>query len=422
MGASLSTLGGWTLILCIAGYYGFRYLDDGRQRGAARAAAQRLRAEERQNIQVRKEPKEKAKRQRVEALSNTPEDSDKTAKPKPRVTKAGQSADLSSDDGVDNREFARQLASVKQGTSFSGGKKTDEKKQKSVKQSRAQERETKPEDIVVSAPSSTAGVDADDDQSSVTSPEVTAADAGDVSDMLERPTNTGPSVLRLTDTDKAPKNNGKPAKAPEKVETKKQRQNRQKVEAAKTAREEAEQDRKVKLEAQRRLARISEGRAAKDGSAFMASVAASSAWTSNGVNGKSNGDSGVVPVQPLDTFSSTDASKSSVPSVGKADSWMSSLPSEEEQLEMIREEEAWSTVQTKKATKGKKKEITGDNNDDQIVSKPLPVTPVVQEPVITKAPPPAVTNGKPTKSFSQKSSFAALSTNDEPDVEEEWDV
>lgn len=427
MGASLSTLGGWTLVLCIAGYYAFRYIEDGRAREAARAASHKQRLEDRQNLQSRKENKDKAKRQRGGSYTKDIEDSDKATKAKPRTSKpsppTNQVVDYSSDDGADNREFARQLASIKQGTSFTGPKKGDEKRQKSVKQSQAQEREDK-----VSAPSSTAGADADDDQSPIASPEARPIDAGGVSDMLDQPSNNGPSVLRLTDTDKTKKKE-KNAKAPEKTETKKQRQNRQKAEAAKLAREEAEQDRKVKLEAQRRLARVSEGRAAKDGSSSAASYNGPSAWTNNGQNGTSNGgnsNGGFMPVQPLDTFNTaqpTNASKAPAPSAGKADSWISSLPSEEDQLELLRdEEEAWNTVKAKKASKTKRKEATGDDvKANEAISKAEPVAPVTSQPVVTKAQSAGV-NGRPSKTFTQQSSFAALSSNDEHEVEEEWDV
>ncbi|KAK4194971.1 hypothetical protein QBC40DRAFT_317726 [Triangularia verruculosa] len=74
------------------------------------------------------------------------------------------------------QDLARQLASIKQGTNLNASKKADEKRQKSVKQSRAQIIDEKggwepaiglflAEEPKVSAPSSTAGVDADDDAS-----------------------------------------------------------------------------------------------------------------------------------------------------------------------------------------------------------------------------------------------------------------
>lgn len=431
MGVSMSTLGGWSVILCIAGYYAFRHIENNRKREAARAAAHKHRLEDKQNIQSRKDVKDKAKRQRGESYSKEAELQEKVQKPKPRTTKpappakpsapAKQVSSYSSEDDVDNREFARQLASVKQGTNFSGPKKGEEKRQKSVKQSRAQEQDDK-----VSAPSSTAGADADDDQSPMASPEVHASNPGGVSDMLERPAD-GPSILRLTDTDKATKKDKKKAKAAEKTESKKQRQNRQKVEAAKVAREEAEAERKVKMEAQRRLARISEGRAAKDGSTFTAAQNAQSAWSSNN-NGTSNGNtSNGGFVQPLDTFNTTQSSTTApqksapAPSGGKAEGWLSSIPSEEEQMEMLREEEAWSTVKPKKSTKAKK-DVSGDEaKETKAVSKPEQAAPVASKPVVAKVPGAGGINGKKAP-ISQQSSFAALTPADEVEAEEEWDV
>lgn len=456
----MSTLGGWTIIICIAGYYAFRYSSDAQRQVIARTA-QNKRIEDRSRPQAPKDNKDKAKRQRKETFSKKAEQSDKTqpkqqeapAKPLPATSK--RQADDTSDDNISNREFAKQLASIKQGTNFNGPKKTSEKKQKSVKQSRAQEKETFAEvaakDNKVSAPSSTTGAEGDDDESSIASPEVTPADAGDVSDMLERPSSTGPSVLRLTETDKV--NAKKPKKPTEKqpVETKKQRQNRAKVEAAKLAREEAEADRKKKAEAQRRLARISEGRAAKDGSSFTAaSQPKSNVWTGNSVNGAngtsvshsaSSGD--FVPVQPLDTFSASNgatigtanesrAEKASS-DIPKADNWMSSLPSEEEQIARLQDDDNWNTVPSKKARK-KSKTTAGDSTDNasvtSSVTKPQHVVPVSNSPVVVSsetrrqsATKPA--SSRPTKTFGQQSSFAALSSDDHTDgaqEEQEWDV
>ncbi|KAK0630146.1 hypothetical protein B0T17DRAFT_486923 [Bombardia bombarda] len=435
MGASMSTLGGWAVIFLIFGYVRYSTTRTKRLRETQRtAAAQRLRNEDRQSQQARKDAEKKAKRQRLEAHSKDAEDLDKAAKSKARAPKAAPVAtqatnDDSSDDGVDNREFARQLASIKAGTNLNTPKKAEEKRQKSVKQSRARVIEDKAEIKPVSAPSSTAGADADDDESSAASPEVTAADSAGIADMLESKA-SGLSVLRLTDTDKVKQKAAKAAKAPEKTETKKQRQNRLKAEAAKVAREDAEKERKVALEAQRRLARVSEGRAAKDGSAFMASQAAQSAWSGSATNGTAgsvtNGDS--EPVQPLDTFENISYSevasppKASPEVPSKPDSWITSLPSEEEQLELLRGEEAWNTVKTKKTTKGKKSGAATEGTAEA-ERQPLQAAPVVSQPVAPKT---SAVNGssRPTKSLYQQSSFAALGTNDDDDaeVENEWDV
>ncbi|KAI0533920.1 hypothetical protein GGR58DRAFT_85434 [Xylaria digitata] len=302
-----------------------------------------------------------------------------------------------------DRDFARQLSNTHAGTKFNT-KKSDEKRQKSVKQSKAQE--IIPDKI--SAPSSTTG-DADDDLSPQVSPVITAADSQGVSDMLE-PVAPGPSVLRLTGTDSVKKPKERKAKAPEPVETKKQRQNRKKAEAAKAAREEEEKERKVKMEQQRRTARIAEGRAAKDGSTF---VATQNAWSSQPANGSDS-------VQLLDTFEQQPkpepikATTSATAAPTTKDPW-SGLPSEEEQLEMIRQEDLWNEVKTKK--KGKKKDATTEvsvtpsqpTNGNRAATATSKPTNGSKKPIIT----------------SSSSSFAALTpeeVDDNDEIEEEWDV
>jgi len=410
MGVSMSTLGGWAVIIALAGFY--YYTSQPKQ--PARIATQAKKKLE-TIPQARKELKEKAKRQRTEAFTS---DTAKPSQPKSRVsetfTAPSRSADYSSDD-VDNKEFARQLASVKQGTSLNAPKK-DEKRQKSVKQSRAQAIDQPASATKASAPSSTAGADADDDESPIASPEVVAADSGDI------------------------KKKENKAKAPEKVETKKQRQNRQKAEAAKAAREDAEKDRQVALENQRRLARISEGRAAKDGSAFMAAQAVKSVWKDDGANTQptSSNTNDEAADEVLNTFGAAKLVAAPVtkatpvktaPSVpSKNENWMTALPSEEEQLEIIRgQDDAWSTVTTKK-TKGKKKASAESQDESEATdSQPAKVAaPVPSEAAVVAAPKASATtaNGKQVRQgLHQQSSFAALSVpDDEEEIEKEWDV
>ncbi|KAK4161984.1 hypothetical protein QBC43DRAFT_216374 [Cladorrhinum sp. PSN259] len=443
MGVAMSTLFSWGFVLgVIALYYSYSSKRD-KLRPSVRPAVQRQRLEEKQ---PKKETKEKAKRQRVEAHKDT--ESIKPTQPKERAPKSSSSnkqakapvAEDSSDDGIDNREFARQLASIKQGTNLNAPKKADEKRQKSVKQSRAQiiddatneTKATKPSaPAPVSAPSSAAGVDADDDESSSASPELKATDAGDVSDMLE-PKSSGPSVLRLTDTDKVKPKKEKNAKEPEKTETKKQRQNRKKKEQEQEQRREDEKHRKAAEEAQRRVARIAEGRAAKDGSAFMtAQTQKPSVWTGNEAHGSgnastattTNGDS--APVTLLDTFDNDGYVKVPLPKGKPAPkdkdaasaNWIATLPSEEEQMEMLRDEEAWNTVKTKKSKKKGTNAANESSNESEPSAAPSKPASNLQP---TNGP---SVSGKPGKSYAQGSSFAALTTTDEPEVEEnEWDV
>ncbi|KAK2073541.1 hypothetical protein P8C59_007820 [Phyllachora maydis] len=438
-----TTVGGWAVVGAFAAYYFYNSSRDRRRRDVIRNVTTRQRLEDRQSVQSRKESKDKTKRQRGESNSQDVEDTEKSSKtkaraaPEPVQAPPTQNHGHSSDEGVDNKEFARQFANVQAGTTLNGSKKKDDKKQKSVKQSRAREIEKQvtskpaPAPVAPSAPSSTGGADADDDESDT--PVAETAKFGDVSDMLE-PKATGPSMLRITgmDTVKQKPKPKKTPKAPEDVETKKQRQNRRKVEELKAAREEAEKQRKKAMEAQRRLARISEGRPAKDGSAFTAQQNKPSVWTGNGVNGvKENSKPGnflnyeYLPVQPLDTGDAsiqTDASASSPPSVNKAGSWMSDLPSEEEQMEMLRHEEQWNTVTSKKSTRKNQKTLAEEPIETAVFA-PQSVVSVKSDAAVTKAQK-APTNGKPAQpAFSHQSSFAALSTNeDAEEVEEEWDV
>jgi len=356
--------------------------------------------------------------------SDTKKKAEKAIKPKPKPKPAAgeqtepiaSSTNYIKDDNevADKKadlDFARQLSNTHAGTKFNA-KKSDDKRQKSVKQSKAQE-------IIpakTSTPSSTG--DADDDLSPQVSPVVAAADSKDVSDMLE-PVTSGPSILRLTDTESVKKPKQRKAKAPEPVETKKQRQNRKKAEAAKAAREEDEKERKIKMEQQRRTARLAEGRPAKDGSAF---VSPQNAWKSQSADSD-------APVPLLDTFEQKDkseAAKSATPTPppvaaaatkAAADPW-SGLPSEEEQLEMIRQEDSWSEVKTKK--KGKKKEAVAETSTPS-------TQPTNGNSAVATAPSSKSVNGskKPTIT-SSSSSFAALTPeeagDDDDEPEQEWDV
>lgn len=435
MGVSMSTLAGWVVVLALFGGFGYREWSSS-QRAQLTREPQRSR-QERQVPGAQKGYK-KLKQPKENKPKHATQGSDaKTKAPAPAPAQAApvKTYDYSSDDrdadrdAARNREFARQLNSVKQGTKFTG-KTKEENRQKSVKQSRAEEAPVVADTGRVSAPSSTAGIDADDDSSSAaTSPVLAATQASAVDDMLEKAA-PGPSVLRLTGTEEKPTyKTQKPKAAPEVVETKKQRQNRKKAELAKAEREVAEKDRKTKLEAQRRTARQAEGRAAKDGSAFMAAQAAqSNAWTGNGTNGKtassaSSGANGFIPVQPLDTFDvnavQTDASKSSVPSYDKNEEWMSSLPSEEEQMEILRNdqiEDSWNTV-----TKGRKSKKNKEAASVEEVPGAAPVA--TKAPVAAAiAPAPVAQKQRPAPVASQ-SSFAALAVdNPAEEQEEEWDV
>ncbi|CAJ2512988.1 Uu.00g011070.m01.CDS01 [Anthostomella pinea] len=371
--------------------------------------------------------------------TDTKKKSEKAAKPKKPKAPSGTSDETTStstslnynqqeDDAAEkkaDREFARQLANTHAGHKFNT-KTSDSKRTKSVKQSKAQETTPDAGPEKSSVTSSTTG-DADDDLSPQTSPIVSSADGRDVSDMLEA-TTPGPSILRLTDTDSVKKQKERKAKAPEPVESKKQRQNRKKAEAAKAAREEDEKERKVKMEQQRRAARVAEGRAAKDGSGFMAST--QNAWNDKSTNGKSTNGSDAV--QPLDTFErqpkpeaepEPEPVQASTPTPAAAkepasDTW-SGMPSEEEQMELLRQEDSWNEVKTKK--KGKKKDGSADNTASAAPANggdnATPSASIKSRPAVNGAKKPILT--------SSSSSFAALTpeeTDDNDEVEKEWDV
>ncbi|KZL83261.1 hypothetical protein CI238_11889 [Colletotrichum incanum] len=401
------TVGGYLVCFMIAGGFIYHYSNKKKPAQIAKQA--------KAYVEPRKD--NNAKKQRKAAFASSAQKSTTEDKGSSSAVEASSSTWLSNDpkEDADNAEFARRMASIKEGKKFDGKSSGDSKKKtKSVKQSRAAEK--KPVEVAEEkepAPAPAPAVEAVEDveeSSSAASPEVTPADPSGVSDMLE-PSAGGPSVLRLTGTDKE-KPKAKNQKVPEKAETKKQRQNRQKAEAKKAAREEEEKERRVKLEKQRRAAREAAGIPAKDGSQFMAAVNGNkSAWTAGSPNGAST--NGTAPaVQPLDTFE-TPAKNGTTAAAAPAqtsNSWISSLPSEEEQIERLKEEDEWNTVPAK--SKKAKKENRTPSPEPAKAAAPAqsrPIAQAVQKPA---------SNGKAAKPVqSNFGSFSALSTE-----EEEWDV
>ncbi|KAL7817718.1 hypothetical protein V8C26DRAFT_397707 [Trichoderma gracile] len=386
--------------------------------------------------EVRKE--DRKKKQRLESFV-TDQDSSKASKADAQKEKAAQPSQWLSNEAddkqkeLDNREFAKQLSKAKEGAKFNTKNDGPKQREKTVKQSKANKAKAAPApaaEPVPSAPSSN-GADADDDESPVIlSPETRPVDVGGVSDMLE-PAPAGPSVLRLTDTESKKDKKPKAAKNPESVETKKQRQNRKKAEAAKAAREEAEKERKVLEEKQRRTARIAEGRAAKDGSEFMAAVNGNkSAWNgTNGANGTKKDDAAIHA--PLDTFeqpAENKAAKKAAPAAAPVaapkepvqnleSSWISALPSEEEQMEMLKDEsDEWSTVKSKSSKKSKKAPSV-ESGEETPQARPAAQPKQSAETNANKSSKPAA------KNFGGSFSALTIKGDDaEEDVEEEWDV
>ncbi|KAJ4271824.1 hypothetical protein NW762_000530 [Fusarium torreyae] len=405
----LYTLTGYAALIGI-GYITYHYST---QKARSQAKAQ-IKPAKSSQAETRKE--DRKKKQRQEAFASEAQES-KKSKAKEPVQAPDNNAWLSNakdkDDNVDNREFARQLAKAKEGTKFAANSDTGKQREKSVKQSRANKVAGAAEEKE-SGPSSTTGADADDDQSPVTSPEVgpAVAVAGDVSDMLEAAP-ARQTVLRLTDTEPK-KQNKKAPKAEAPVETKKQRQNRKKAEAAKAAREESEKERKVLEEKQRRAARIAEGRAAKDGSQFTAAQNNKSAWTQGAPKAPEAASAAQTNGfhQPLDTFEQAPSSAANAPK-STGGKWIESLPSEEEQIQLLQDDDDWSTVKTKSKKAAKSAPSAGSG--DEVAARPA------AQPKQPAGPNKA---SQPTQSFG---SFSALTTNDdaadkEDEEEEEWDV
>ena len=294
----------------------------------------------------------------------------KTAFPTPSITNVIPLVNNDKEDETDMKNWAADLVKLKEGSSLAPPARSNQR-QKTVRQSAAN---ANPE---LSTGSLNAPADADDEMSPAVSPALPAKAPGtDVSDMLEAPS-PGPSTLRLTEpaNPKLAKQQRKPA-SPQLQESKKQRQNRQKAEARKLEREEQEKERRVLEEKQRRTARESRGEPAKNG-VQPAKAPTSSAWKQGTPNGAvqaptptmfSNGAS--QESQLLDTFDQ-DANTSTASSSGRAASpnsnttagtnWDGPLPSEEEQLRIIKENDdaSWNTVQT--GRKNKKKAANGDN-------------------------------------------------------------
>lgn len=419
------TVVGWAVIFVgLVGWWARRHLEEKKLKDQ-KDSTQKLKSSDRQPTQPKKD--NKAKRQRMESFANETKQA-----PKSQSTAASTSqpknAGYSSDDGVDNRAFAQQMAQNKK-NKFAAKTTTNEQKQKSVKQSKAKAINEDAGIEKLSSPSSTAGIDADDDQSPITTPSVSAADPTGVSDMLEQPTQ-GPSVLRLTDTAEKQQQKPRQSKSPQPTETKKQRQNRKKREQEKAMREEDEKDRKIMLEAQRRAAREAEGRAAKDGSAFMAAQK-SSAWTGTAVNGNSQQSAPATTVQPLDTFdnSSKPAIATSAKINGKENAkqgnkkpgWTEIPYSEEEQLAMLQkqaEEDEWVPVKSRKTKKG------GIISETDESANELPAAAETSAAPVSKS---AAPNGRPkAQAMPTQSSFVSLKDEGadlaDDQEENEWDV
>lgn len=277
----------------------------------------------------------------------------------------------------DNKAWAQQLASLKKGTSLAPPARTDSRN-RTVKQSSK----------TFSSASSNAA-DADDDLTPSMSPSLAA---GDVSDMLE-PAAAGPSVLRLTGSDKPTKANQPRQSQAQEQETKKQRQNRKKVEERRLQREAEEKERQVLLENQRRTAREARGEPAKNGIP-VSKPPTSSAWAADIANRVTQAPAVAVTGESaplLDTFEQS----------------ASNGAFEEDQLRLAKQisqdDSGWNTVPKGKKQQKKKAPVVGseDSNTSDAGS-------VVNAPIEKAAPLPKVTAPAPKAAVASTNGFSSL--------------
>lgn len=370
------TLAAWTAVAGVAGaaYYFWPESNKRKQKitSSKQTIKKKLGVEEPVTGELRS-TKEKAQKKKKRDRVNTGSADDV---PQFQTTTEESSFDQ---EELNNKEFARQFQNAQSGT-ISVAQSKANSRPKSVKQSRA---------ASSVLDSSTTGADGDDDRSAGDSPilgatKSPAPQSGDISDMLE-PARAGPSVMRITESTKPiqPKKDKKPVQE-EIKETKKQRQNRKKAEERKLAKEEDEKERRILMEKQLRTARQAEGRAAKDGSAFMAAKApASSAWTeppATSKPGNANGNNAPTDlgVPLLDTYEpaqngTQEVSKLQPSNGNKSSSDWEVLPSEEEQLRLLSEDSEWKPV---KAKKGKKEMKSSEASAAEIVQAPKKPAPV----------------------------------------------
>lgn len=344
----------WALLLVVAGSLGWYYTNGNtpKAKTTVRSVVEKTEA-----TMAPKKPKQKKAPKPSEAA---PKKTDVKTVVSPPTTE-----DEKPEDDVDQKEMARRLAAIKNGTSQSQAPKNQKKKAKKANQLESG-----------SHASSTTGADADDDLSPANSPQVNAASSGGyVSDMLEAPAPAA-SVLRVTGNVESEPKKQKPQSFKQ-VETKKQRQNRLKNEARKQQVQEAEEQRRQLLEKQLHSARESERR-----EAARSQPPSTNAWQSKEAP-KANGTTAPVaaaPVQLLDTFEPS-------PAAPAAKKWDSGLPSEEEQIRILgAAEDEWTTVGTKKPKKksGKTDESVSETSASE--TQPAPVAPVAVEPRVTVTP------------------------------------
>ena len=192
--------------------------------------------------------------------------------------------------------------------------------------------------------------------------------------MLE-PVAPGPSTLRVTAPTKPQKQPVARQPKDEEVETKRQRQNRQKVEERRLQREADEKERKMAEEKQRRMAREARGEPAKNGmqapkpptsNAWSSGTSSATTTTTAIPTGNGNQNAPLLDTFDVESNSSSngglEASTAATSTTSGAPKWDQDLPSEEDQIahamKQSEDESGWTTVAQPK--KQKKRPTSGE--------------------------------------------------------------
>ncbi|OJD11532.1 hypothetical protein AJ78_07717 [Emergomyces pasteurianus Ep9510] len=423
----------WAIMLFVGGgcfwYYGMR------SSRRARIQLSKPALERNENGFLTKKAKRKAKRSPDNTSSSgTPTPPAKPAMEVPEKQKMAFSrGDEQGDEGVDNREFAKQFSKVKEGTKLSATDNQANKKEARTKKIVSSAVETGHKDATVSSTrtSSTTGADADDDLSSVNSPVVnpTLPVAGDISDMLAPPPAAIPT-LRLVGTPQSEQPTKKKQRPENTGETKKQRQRRLKNESRKMMVEEAEKERRIQLEKQLHLAREHERREVAKSRPPPVTNAWKTGATTNNNNNRPNGvskSSNATSASLLDTFDPSFQPNAKPPVASEnikpstyLESWASNLPSEEEQIRIILSENEWTTVSNRKKERkndSKRAESVSvsetSSSDFQSVKEPGPT-------IRPPPPPQSATKGSTTSTLFPPTQSETFTGKGHP-LDSDWD-
>lgn len=306
----------------------------------------------------------------------------------------GQKKELPRDteNDINDNDFAQQLAKAQAGTKLQA--KTQQKGPAAGRMA-APLQPSKSGRSSNTEVSSSAGGDADDDLSSIESPKQRPTSGKDISDMLE-PAAAAPTSLRLTNVTETKKQKPAP-KQFEQVESKKKRAERLRREEQKKMNEESDRLHEQKKQEQLRRARMAAGTSNQTKATnFAASMP--NAWQNKPSNDAPKQSSSTATL--LDTFEPSNTAKEAVqaraaPTMNNATdlksqvgqgaasaitasgrengSWADQMSvSEEEQMDKVREqqqEDAWESVQSKRAKKKGRKEGDTSSEASFIVSE-----------------------------------------------------